>query len=239
MPIDSKRSRIPVFFAIGIGLSLLLAALKAIAAWLADVFLYSVPWIGGFLKSIELIELFNLVVFAILGAGIGAATVLLPRRWKHPAKMALLVVVSPFVFSASYMMQQNLWIREVANQSSLSYGEARDLTNDFLRREGDSGGFFGFYPFSTQFTDLPTRREELEGQRLTNPTQALSEELASYDDPRADAIAYVFERVGWLMRLMYMALAALTALIYYFKGHEWAERQRQASEAGSSQRKPG
>ncbi len=74
MPIDSKRSRIPVFFAIGIGLSLLLAALKAIAAWLADVFLYSVPWIGGFLKSIELIELFNLVVFAILGAGIGAAT---------------------------------------------------------------------------------------------------------------------------------------------------------------------
>ncbi len=86
---------------------------------------------------------------------------------------------------------------------------------------------------------MPTRREELEGQRLASPTQALSEELTSYDDPRADAIAYVFERVGWLMRLMYMTLAALTALIYYFKGHDWAERQRQAPEAGPPQRKPG
>ncbi len=239
MPTDSKRSRIPLFFAIGIGLSLLLAGLKAIAAWLAESFLYSVPWIGGFLKSIELIEIVNLVIFAILGAGIGAATFLLPARWNHQAKMALLIAVSPFVFSASYMMQQNLWIREVAARANISYDEARDLTNAFLVRQGDSGGFFGYYPFSTQFTDLPTRREELESQALINPSQALVKELDSYNDPRADAVAFVFERVGWLMRLMYMTLAALMALIYYFKGHDWAEHQRQVSETSLPKRKTG
>ncbi|MGB7086708.1 MAG: hypothetical protein WBD47_14215 [Phormidesmis sp.] len=229
MNIDSKRPRIPLYFAIGFALSVLAAGLKAIAAWLAETFLYSVPWIGGFLRSIELAEISNLVVFAMLGAGIGAATCLLPRRWNHRAKIALLVIVSPFVFSASYMMYQNLWIQRVAKRAQVSYEEARDITNAFLERESGSSGFFGFYPFTTQLSELPTQRRALESESSVNPNQLLLKELASYNDPRADAVAFVFEQVGWLVRLLYMAIATLTALIYYFRGHDWAESQRQAS----------
>lgn len=206
-----------------------MAVLKALITWLAEAYLYAIPWVGGFLRSIELAEISNLVVFAVLGAGIGAATFLLPRQWNQPAKMALLVVLSPFVFSASYMMQQHLWIQRVAAQTDSSYSEARDLTNAFLNRAEGSGGFFGFYPFSAEVAELPTRRDRLEGEGTRNPSQLLTEELASYNDPRADIIAYVFERVGWLLRMLYMAIAALTGLIYYFKGHDWAEANRQTS----------
>ncbi|MEL6778922.1 MAG: hypothetical protein AAFO06_16860 [Cyanobacteria bacterium J06597_16] len=228
MPTPSKPSRISLFFAIGIGLSLLAAALKAVVSWLAEVYLYSVPWVGGFLRSIELSEISNLLAFAILGAGLGAATVYLPRRWNHRAKLAFFAFLSPFVFSASYMMQQHLWIQRVATRAEISYRDARDITNDFLKRESGSAGFFGFFPFSTQLADLPTRRKDLEAARAVNPGQLLKKELESYNDPRADMAAYIFSRVGWVVRFMYITIAILTGLIYYFKGHDWAEMRRQA-----------
>ncbi len=234
MPLESKRSRVALFFAIGFGLGMLMAALKAAIAWATHTYLYSVPWIGGFLKSIELTEISNLLVFAILGAGIGAATALLPSHWDHKAKLALLLAVSPFVFCASYMMQQSLWIQQVADQSNLSYRDARNLTNDYLEREVGSGGFFGFYPFSTQLAELPVRAESLRAEESLNPNELLSEELSSYNDPRADFAAYVFERIGWLIRFMYMAIAALTGIIYYFKGYAWAKNRPQTSASNSS-----
>ena len=225
----SLQVRIPLFFAVGLGLSLLAAGLKAIAALLAENYLYSLPWVGGFLRSIELAELSNLVAFSILAGGIGAATIWLPHRWNPWAKAALLLAVSPFVFSASYLMQQRLWVQRVAERSNVSYPEAEQITNDFLERETGSRGFFGFYPYSTEVADLPTSRASLERQTAGNPSQLLTRELASYEDPRADLVAYIFERVGWLLRLMYMAIAALTALIYYCKGRDWAENRRVAS----------
>ncbi len=210
-----------------------MAVLKAVAAGLAEAYLYSIPWIGGFLRSIELAEVSNLLVFALLASGIGAATFYLPSRWNTWAKMGLLMVVSPFVFSASYMMQQHLWIQRVATRADIPYDQARDLTNAFLERESGSGGFFGFYPFSTEVAELPTQRQNLESEQRGNPSKLLAQELTSYKDPRADLVAYVFERVGWLVRLMYMTIAALTGLIYYFRGQEWADNRRRAnSKAG-------
>ncbi len=206
-----------------------MALLKALIAWATHTYLYSTPWIGGFLKSVELVEISNLLVFSILGVGIGAATFLLPRRWDHRAKLAVLFFVTPFVFCASYMVQQHLWIKQVATISNISYRQARDLTNDYLEREVGTRGFFGFYPFSTQLAELPVRPESLSAERSLNPNELLSQELASYDDPRADLAAYWFERVGWLLRFMYMTIAALTALIYYFKGYAWAENKSQAN----------
>jgi hypothetical protein len=226
---DSNRPRIPLFFAIGIGLSLLMAALKAIAAGLAEAYLYSVPWVGGFLRSIELAEISNLLIFALLAGGIGAATFLLPHQWNNWAKIALLIVVSPFVFSASYLMQQHLWVQRVAKRADISYSAAKNLTNEYLKREAGSKGFSGFYPLSAEVSELPTLRQTLESGHASNPSKLLTQELAGYKDPRADAAAYLFERAGWLVRFMYMTIAALSALIYYFKGHEWAESKRLAN----------
>lgn len=229
MALRSQNSRIVLFFVVGFGLALLMAGLKAAIAWAAATYLYSAPWVGGFLRSIELLEVSNLLVFAILGAGVGVATVLLPRRWPHSAKLAFLLVLSPIVFSASYMMMQHLWIKQVAANASIPYREARDVTNTYLQREGGSGGFFGFFPFSTQLSELPTRLDVLRSESSSNPNELLSEELSSYNDPRADLAAYIFERVGWLIRLMYVTIAALTGLIYYFKGHSWVENRAQAN----------
>ncbi|MGC1309178.1 MAG: hypothetical protein WA885_18295 [Phormidesmis sp.] len=236
--LNSQPPRIPLFFAIGIGLSIVVAILKAVIAGLAESSLYAMPWIGGFLQSIELVEISNLVVFAILAAGIGAATVLVPHRWNHWAKIALLVVVSPFVFSASYMMQQHLWIQQIGSRQSIPYSEARAAANAYLRRETGNGGFFGFYPLTTQIVDLPTSQADLDFETLANPSDLLSQELAGYDDPRADLAAFIFARVGWLVRFMYMTIAALTALIYYFKGHNWAESKRWATDNDSVRHSP-
>jgi hypothetical protein len=159
MSMDPKRPRIPLFFTIGIGLSLLMAGLKAIAAGLSEAYLYSVPWLGGFLRSVEIVEITNLLIFALLASVIGAATYLLPRRWNAWAKAALLAAVTPFVFSGSYLMQQHLWVQRVAARANIPYGEAKDLTNAFLKQETGSGGFFGFYPFSTEVAEMPTLRK--------------------------------------------------------------------------------
>ena len=229
MPLEPKNSRIISFFVIGCGLALLMAGLKALFAWITHTYAYSIPWIGGFLKSFEMVEISNLVVFAILGVGIGAATILLPADWPNKLKLAFLLVLTPFVFSASYMMQQHLWIQQVAARGNISYREARDVTNRYLQRETGQGGFFGFYPFSTQLSDLPTRLEVLRSERSVNPSKLLSQELSSYDDPRADFAAYVFDRVGWLIRFMYMTIAVLTAVIYYFKGALWADGKKAAA----------
>ena len=221
-----RPPRIPLFFAIGLGLSLLMAGLKAIAYWLTDTYLYDVPWIGGFLSSIEVAEISNLLVFALLGLGIGAATLLVPNRWTHWLKMMPLILLGPLVFCASYLVQQHLWIQKVAERADIPYAEAKTITNDFLQRESGKAGFVGFYSLSAQISELPTLRENLELARTTNPSDLLTKELSSYEDPRADAAAYVFERVGWVVRFMYMTIAVLTALIYYFKGHDWAENRR-------------
>lgn len=209
-----------------------MAGLKVIFAGLAEAYLYTLPLLGGFLRSIELAEISNLLVFALLASGLGAATFLLPRKWNNWAKMSLLLVVSPFVFSASYLMQQHMWIQRVATRADISYNEARDITNAFLKRDAGIGGFWGFYSFSTEVAELPTLRKSLESERA-NPSKLLADELSGYKDPRADAVAYVFARVGWLMRFMYMNLAALTGLIYYFKGQEWAENKRRANIASA------
>ncbi len=217
-----------------------MAALKAIAAGLSEAYLYTIPWVGGFLRSIELTEISNLLVFSLLASGIGAATFLLPKRWNNWAKMALLIAVSPFVFSASYLMQQHLWVQRVATRADISYGEARNITNAFLKRESGSKGFWGFYPFSAQVSELPTLRQSLESGKAGNPSKLLTQELKGYKDPRADAAAFIFARVGWLVRFMYMTIAALTALIYYFKGYEWAENKRltNAERGDRGDRKP-
>ncbi|PZO21814.1 MAG: hypothetical protein DCF25_04525 [Leptolyngbya foveolarum] len=221
--------RVLLFFAIGFGLSLLMGGLKAIAFWLTDTYLYDTPWLGGFLKSIEIAEISNLLVFAVLGAGVGAATLLVPDHWTHWLKMAILVALGPFVFCASYLMQQHLWIQKVAKRADVPYAEAKTITNDFLKKETGSGGFLGFYPLSTQISELPTLWANLEAGTAANSSDVLTEELSSYNDPIADAAAYVFERVGWVVRFMYMTIAVLTALIYYFKGHDWAENRRYGS----------
>jgi hypothetical protein len=241
MAFQSKNSRIFLFFAIGFGLALLAGLIKSAIAWIADIYVYSLPWVGGFLRSVELAELSNLLAFALLGGGIGSATYFLPRRWNHKAKLALLIFLSPFVFSASYLTQQNLWIRKVAARASVSYQEARDITNSFLERETDNKGFFGYFPFSTRLADLPVQPDILSSDLAVTPNDLLTEELSGYDDPRADAMAFVFKRVGWMIRFMYIFIAALTGLIYYFKGCDWAEEtyQRTAGDHPPGNHPPG
>lgn len=219
----SSRPRLLLYFAVGIGLSVLMAGLKAYTAWLAETYLYALPWMGGFLRSLELVELSNLVVFAILGAGLGAAVIWLPRHWPPAAKAALLMVAGPWVMLSSYWMQQHLWIQRVAARAEIPYEEAREITNTFLKREVGSGGLWGTYVFGTEVADFPTRRQDLESEKSVNPNRILNRELSSYDDPRADTIAFIFGQVGWLIRLLYLAIAAFTALVYYLKGLDWAQ----------------
>lgn len=222
MASQSKQSRIFLFFAIGFGTALLASLLKSAIAWIADIYIYSLPWVGGFLRSIELAEFSNLLAFALLGAGIGSATYFVPRRWNHKAKFALLIFLSPFVFSASYLTQQNLWVKKVAARADMPYQEARELTNQFLERETGNRGYFGYFPLSTRVVDLPVQPKVLNSE-VAVIGDTLTEALASYDDLRASAAIFLFKQVGWLIRFMYMFVAGLTALTYYFKGCDWAE----------------
>lgn len=93
-------------------------ALKALLTWAAEAYLYSVPILGGWLKSLEIIELSNIVVFALLGIGLGAITLYL-RPGPFWRGAIALIIAMPLVFFSSYWVRYDLWLEAIVNFSGL------------------------------------------------------------------------------------------------------------------------
>ncbi|MFE4106474.1 hypothetical protein [Almyronema epifaneia] len=223
---SSQLKNIALYLLCLLMLPLLMAGIKVAITWAAEQYVYSVPWIGGLLKSLEIAELTNILVFAVLGLGLGAATVFLPPRQGLAAKVSVLLLVfglAAGVFSASYLTRQHLWIRQVAAQSDLTLVAAQDLTNDLLLTQVGDRGFWGFYRYTTQVPILPTEPRDL--QNLAEEEKWMRSELTRFSGVEPGIFSRVFHLAGWGIRLFYMLLAAVTVLIYFLKGTQWAEAQ--------------
>ena len=112
-----------------------MAGIRGAIAWAAETRLYPIPIAGGLLKSIEIAELSNVLIFALYGLGLGMATVHLPplRRFLSRAGVMLaMLTLAVGLFCVSYGVRQHLWIQQVAAQASISFAEAQTMTNEFL-----------------------------------------------------------------------------------------------------------
>lgn len=197
---------------------------KALVTWAGEALLHPIPIVGGWLKSLEILELVNVVVFAILGFTLGAASIHLPPRLPLWQKSLVLTIAIPLVFLTSYWVQHTLWLQEITANSELNFQQAKALANKALKNASGSEGFWGYFSYTTQMPILPTTLDDL--QRLTDDQKWFRSELTRFSGLEPGIFTLVFNGTGWGIRLFLLLLSTLTAVIYFLKGVAWADSIR-------------
>ncbi|WP_008311649.1 hypothetical protein [Leptolyngbya sp. PCC 6406] len=205
-----------------------LMALKGLAAWAAEEYVYSIVVVGGLLKSLELVEVSNVLIFALLGVGLGAMTRWLVRPWFRWLRWLILAIAVPLVFLSSYGVRHELWVQEVTIDSGLLPEQAEQITERLLQESTGHEGLWGFFLYTVRTPLLPTELSTL--QSLDDDDQWFRSELTRYSGVEPGLISLIFRLSGWGIRVFYMGLAAITAAIYFTKGNVWAETHRQQSQ---------
>ena len=221
----AKSSKLLRYFCATVLLVVGMMALKAAIAWASEAVVYGLPLMGGLLKSLELMEVTNVIVFAILGVSLGAFTLWLPRQWSLWPKLLPLLVSVPLVFMSGYAMRYHLWMQEVAVESELLPTQAELVTDTLLRQATGNGGLIGFFRYTVQVPILPTNLRAL--QNIDQDDKWFRSELTRFSGLEPGLFTRIFMLTGWGIRLFYTLLAVITAGLYFTKGLVWANRNRQ------------
>jgi hypothetical protein len=142
--VSARRGRLTYGLAVVV-VTLSLSGLKGLAAWAMDTYVYSLPLLGGLLESLELVEVSNVLILALLGVGLGAATRWLAKPVRGWQRLVLLGVAVPIVFLSSYWVRQYLWIQEVAIASEIPPTQAEQVTDRLLQEATGHEGLLGFF----------------------------------------------------------------------------------------------
>jgi hypothetical protein len=188
------------------------------------VFLYPIPILGGWLKSLEIVELSVILLFAFLGFGVGGAARHLSAKTPVAVKAIALAITLPLVFFSSYWLRYHLWLDGLTAESELTREQVTALANQALVQQGSSEGFWGYYTTTTRMPILPATVAELE--RMAEDQKWFRSELTRFSGIEPGVFSMIFDGAGWGIRIFYMLLALLTGLIYFFKGLAWADVAR-------------
>lgn len=176
--------------------------LKILSIWFADKYLYTLPLLGDIFRSVEVIELANIVLFAILGMLFGLASILLPRKLRLKVSAILLIPIVVIIFNITSAIRYRQWVEEVRVQEKLSEAEATGLTNAFLTSQVGKKGFWGFYFYTAEYPMLPKNKVEMR-------------EMKRIDDKlKLGLIKIVGEKSSWLVKLMFALAGGLIKLFY-------------------------
>ena len=200
--------------------------LKQLLVFVGDEYLYAIPFLGDILRSIEIIELANLVVFAILGMFFGMATAFLPKTKIRYLSIALLTVAVPLLFSITSFIRYQQWLQKVAIQEKVSHARAKRLTDSYLSSKIGKRGFWGFYQYTAQFPIVPTNKKQIDeiedmDRRLK---LGLSKLLSKAIGDRPRLVNFFFVAQGWIIRLFYFLIAAFATIFHFQDGTLQAER---------------
>lgn len=225
-PLSTVRPRHNIFryLLTSIAVIAALVGLKLLIAWAAEMYLHPIPILGGWLKSLEIVELVNIVIFALLGLGLGGATLYLPSKTPLGLKAIMLVVAIPLVFFSSYWLRHALWLNQLAAEANQPVEQVSALADQALLRESGSRGFWGYFKVTTKMPILPATVAELE--RMTDDQRWFRSELTRFSGIEPGVFSMIFDGAGWGIRLFHMALATLTGIVYFFKGLVWADTAR-------------
>lgn len=202
----------------------IMTVLKGAIAWLSEQVIYSLPIAGGLLKSLELVEVSNVIVFAILGVGLGAFSQWLPKKQRWYTKAISLAIAVPLVLTSGYAVRHHLWVQQVAIQSELLPAQAEQVTDSLLKKATGHGGLVGFFQYTVQVPILPTDLSAL--QSITEDDKWFRSELTRFSGLEPGIFTRLFRWAGWGIRLFYIGLAVITAIIYFAKGLAWAAAHR-------------
>lgn len=201
-----------------------IVVLRGAIAWVGESFIYTLPILGGLLKSLELVEITNIVVFAILGVCLGAFTQWLPVRWGLAPKVIPLILSIPLVFLTGYGVRHHIWVQQVSVESELLPVQAKQFTDSLLEQATGNRGLWGFFKYTIQAPILPTDLSTL--KTVDDDDKWFRSELTRYSGLEPGIFTLLFQMTGWGIRLFHTALAVITASLYFTKGLVWADAKR-------------
>jgi hypothetical protein len=198
------------------GLLVFLIILKGLSIYIANATLYSIPIVGGTVQSVELAELVNIILFSILGMGLGIGVVWAPAARPVRFSRYVLMVCIPLLFFSGAFFRYNLWVGAVQQQMGISAREARTITNQWLETTVHHGGVFGFYHYTAQYSVLPTTPQFFQasvqgGRRVDEMLSKVLRIPPSFTD-------FLLTLCMWLLRLFYFGLSGLAALYHFQEG---------------------
>ena len=200
--------------------------LKLLLIFVADEYLYSIPFLGDILRSIEAIELANLVIFAIFGMLFGVATAFLPKSKLRYLTTGVLIILIPILFSITSIVRYRQWLQAVAIEERISYARARRLANSYLSSKVGKRGFWGFYLYTARFPVVPTNSQQMnELEEMDRRIKSgLNKLLSNAIGDRPEIVNFFFAIQGWIIRLFYFSIALFATIFHFQDGVTQAEK---------------
>ncbi len=223
MPLLKKTQQFSLFIigALGYGICAVIlvgiaVTLKVIALILAHNFLYPIFIFGDLLRGLELIDLLNLLVFAVVGMGLGLATALLAIRNARKISAGFLIVLIPIIIAIPQFVKYDLWINDIVIEDGISKSQAQQVANSFLERRVNSNGVFGFYIYTGQFPMIPTRTSQMED--LEKLEKQVNSKFVKFSGIPPTLINLIMAICFWGIRLFYFGIAAITTVSHFKEG---------------------
>ncbi len=189
---------------------------KIISVKLADNFLYSLIVFGDFLRGIEIVELFNIIAFAVVGMGFGLATIFLPKYLGRYVSTILLIILVPIIFITTPMVRYDIWVEQVAKNDKLSFNEAELLTNSFLNQRVGTDGVYGFYLYTAQFPILPDKKVQI--NNLDRLEKSVNSKFVQLIGVPPGVIYWSMSLCFWMIRIFYFVIAVVTTIFHFREG---------------------
>ncbi|MDY7002682.1 MAG: hypothetical protein SWX82_01555 [Cyanobacteriota bacterium] len=189
---------------------------KIISVKLADRFLYSLILFGDFLRGIEIVELFNIVAFAVVGMGFGLASIFLPKYLGRYVSAILLIILVPIIFLTTQMVRYDIWVEQVANNENLSLDGAELLANSFLNQRVGNDGIYGFYLYTAQFPILPDKKVQM--NNLDRLEKSVNSKFVSLIGVPPGVISWAMSLCFWVIRIFYFLVAVVTTVAHFREG---------------------
>ena len=190
--------------------------LRVIIALLAETQVYTLPYAGELLQSMEVAELLNLIIFAVLGLGMGLSAIILPRRWGIQLSAVVLTLLVPAIFMVSPAVRHQLWLRQVSDAQQLTPAAVLEKMDQFLESRVEETGLLGFYVYTAKYSKLPIAAED------TNSVSALDKQvnLTLADAARVPEteVAKFLEWGTWGIRGFYFLVATFAAVSHFRQG---------------------
>lgn len=184
---------------------------------LGDGLIYKIPLVGDVLLSMELLEIFNILVFAILGMGFGVATVILPRYFGVKISQITLLCLVPLIFSTSTLFRHYNWVQNFQIRERISHFQAELITNSFLRKQTNGKqGLWGFYLYTANISILPDREKDM--IELDEWITASKQRVARATGLEDKMVSWLFASRGWALRIFYLIVSIMATIANFKEG---------------------
>ena len=215
-----------LYIASTVGIVAIALYTKFVSELIGNEIVYKIPLLGDLLLSIEIIELLNILVFAILGIGFGVASIFLPRAFANRVSFTGLLILVPLIYSTSIFFKYHTWVQDFSINENISYEQAEKMTNTFLRDRTKKEDLLGFYLYTANFPIIPAKEKEMvEADDLIQNSQQRLYYMFSFANGvltkeyfTKSRIDLLFQWRGWLLRLFYFVVSMFTAIANFKTG---------------------